>query len=260
VTLLCVLLAAAAAGLVVLLLSYRRRLHDLLGRDSRTPIATVALDEFDSVFEQGPFGPTLASEVVFVGRGRHVPGGTSDREAWVLASLAKDRLQFFEIGTATGKTSYLLARNSAPEAAVVTLTLPPDAHASYEHASGDSAKATRMAIAESSFDSFLYSGTPVEHKIEQLFGDSKQFDATPYRGRFELIFVDGSHAYSYVISDTAKALEMLAPGGIIIWHDYSPFRAGGKDVYRALNELRGRLPLVRLSETTMVAYRSPGAG
>jgi hypothetical protein len=257
VTLLCVLLAAAAAGLLVLFLRYRRRLHDLLGRDSRTPIPTVPLDEFDPVFEQGPLGPTPAAEVVFVGRGRHVPGGTSDREAWVLAALARNRLQFFEFGTATGKTTYLLARNSAPEAAVVTLTLAPTAHGSYDHASGDSAKAARMALAESRFDSFLYSGTPVEHKIEQLFGDSKQFDTSPYRGRFDLIFIDGSHAYSYVVSDTGKALEMLAPGGIIIWHDYSPFRAGGKDVYRALNELRQRLPLVRLSETTMVAYRSP---
>jgi hypothetical protein len=43
VTLLCVLLATAAVGLLVLFLGYSRRLHDLLGRDSRTPIASVAL-------------------------------------------------------------------------------------------------------------------------------------------------------------------------------------------------------------------------
>lgn len=256
-TLLCALLGVAALAFAVLFLQYRRRLYDLLGRDTRAPIRTVALDEFDDAFVQGPLGPTLAAEVTFVGRGRHVPGGTSDREAWVLASLAKARLNFFEFGTATGKTTYLLAANSGPDARVTTLTLPPDSHDSYARAGGDSAKATRTAHAESAFTTFLYTGTPVEYKIEQLYGDSKQFDTVPFRGRCDLIFVDGSHAYSYVVSDTEKALEMVAPGGIIIWHDYSPFRAGGRDVYRALNELRRRLPLVRLAETTMVAYRAP---
>jgi predicted O-methyltransferase YrrM len=257
VTLLCALLGTAAALFAVLFVQYRRRLHDLLGRNSRVPVPTVPLDEFDEAFAQDELGPTFASEVVFLGRGRHVPGGTSDREAWVLATLAKTRLNCFEFGTATGKTTYLLARNSPPAARVVTLTLGPADHASYERASGDSSKATRMALQESAFSVFRYTGTPVEHKIEQLFGDSKQFDTTPYRGRFDLIFIDGSHAHSYVVSDTEKALQMLAPGGVILWHDYSPFRAGGRDVYRVLNALRKRLPLVRLSETTLVAYRAP---
>jgi predicted O-methyltransferase YrrM len=253
---LCIVAALAALTFAALWLQYRGRLYDLLGRDGRAPIPVMALDEFDEAFRQSPLGPTLAAEVAFIGTGRGVPGGTSDREAWVLAVLARSRRTFFEFGTATGKTTYLLARNSPPDAQVVTITLAPEEHGTYSTATGDASDAVRKAIAESQFTSFLYTGTPVERKVVQLFGDSKALDTSAWRDHFDLIFIDGSHAHSYIMSDTAKALEMLAPGGIIIWHDYRPYRRSMRDVYRALNELCAQLPLVRLRETSMVAYRS----
>jgi predicted O-methyltransferase YrrM len=239
-------------------IQYRRRLHHETGRDGeRDGIRAVELDEFDDVFAQGPFGPTLTAEVSFIGGGRGVPGGTSDREAWVLGALAKGRRTFFEFGTATGRTAYLLARNAPADARVYTLTLSPDELQSYAGGSGDSGRAARVAKRESAFTSFLYTGTDAEHRITQLFGDSKALDTAPYRGRCDLIFVDGSHAYSYVLSDSQKALEMLAPGGIIIWHDYRPYRRQDRDVVRALGAIARTHNLVRLKRTSMVAYRAP---
>lgn len=239
-------------------MQYRRRLYYETGRDSsRGGIPSVELDEFDDVFEQSDIGPTLAAEVSFIGSGRGVPGGTSDREAWVLAALAKSRRVFFEIGTATGKTTYLLARNSPADAVVHTITLAPEQHDDYADSSGDDGRAARVAKRESAFTSFLYTGTDVEHKVTQLFGDSKALDTAPYRGRCDLIFVDGSHAYSYVMSDSRKALEMVAPGGIIIWHDYRPHRRQDRDVVRALAEIGREHRLVRLKRTSMVVYRAP---
>jgi predicted O-methyltransferase YrrM len=254
--LLCALAGAAAITFAVLWLQYRGRLYDHLGRPGRAPIPIVGVEEFDPVFRHGPLGPTLESEVAFVGSGDGVPGGTSDREAWILAALARSRRGFFEFGTATGKTAYLLARNSPDDAQVVTITLRPEDRGEYVREAGDARAAELRALWESDFSSFLYSGTPYERKVVQLYGDSKALDTTPYRGRFDLIFIDGSHAYSYVVSDTRKAMEMLAPGGIIIWHDYRPFRRSMRDVYRALNELHRSQPLVRLRETSMVAYRA----
>jgi len=35
-----------------------------------------------------------------------------------------------------------------------------------------------------------------------------------------MVFVDAGHTYRYVKSDTEKALKMLRPGGVILWHDY----------------------------------------
>lgn len=258
-TLLLVLASVAAVAFAALLVQYRRRLYLELGRDTRGAIRIVPLHEFDGVFRQTELGPTPDAEVHFIGTGAGVPGGTSDREAWVLAALAKGRSTLFEFGTATGRTTYLFARNSPADARVHTLTLPPDAHDSYDAAGSDSGVAARRALDESRFTAFLYSGTDVEGKVNQLFGDSKALDITPWKGRCDLIFIDGSHAYSYVKSDTEKALEMVAPGGIILWHDYQPLRRSVRDVCRALDELARSHSLVRLSRTTLVAYRHPGS-
>jgi predicted O-methyltransferase YrrM len=251
-----VIVVAIAIALGVFALQTRQRLRLLTGRDAgSSPLPLVALDDFDPVFEQGPLGPALTSEVAFIGTGRGVPGGTTDREAWVLAALAKGRRTFFEFGTATGKTAYLLARNSPDDAVVYTITLSPDELDSYARDSGDSGHASRAALRESRFTTFLYTGSAVEHKVTQLFGDSKALDIEPYLGRCDLIFVDGSHAYSYVLSDSEKAFRMLAPGGIIIWHDYRPFGRRDRDVRRALHELNRSHRLFRLQGTSMVAYR-----
>jgi predicted O-methyltransferase YrrM len=70
----------------------------------------------------------------------------------------------------------------------------------------------------------------------------------------DLIFIDGSHAYSYVMSDTEKALKMLKKGGIVLWHDYRGTREA-PDVFRALNELAEKLPIVHIAGTSLAAYR-----
>lgn len=248
--------------LVVVALLLRRIQREREERKRRNlrgpfPVRTVGLDEFAPVFRPGPHGPTLATEVAFVGHGGiPVPGGTSDAEAWVLAVLARDARLLFEFGTCTGKTAYLWARNSPPDARVVTLTLRPDDVATYRPEAGDHRLDTAHAFEESAFTEFLYSGTPAAAKIEQLYGDSKAFDPAPYEGRCDVVFVDGSHAYSYVVSDAEKALRLVRPGGVVLWHDYgAPRDLPG--VWRALNELAARLPLVHLRGTSFVAYRRP---
>ena len=262
-TLLLAVLAAfwfiVAIALVLPLLRQRgvRKQRNLFGE---WPIPRARPEAVDPVFQPGPFGPTLDTEVAFVGRGPYlVDGGTSDAEAWVLAVLARRARMMFEFGTCTGKTAYLWARNSPPDARVVTLTLAPENVASYKRDAADDANDVKFALRESTHTDFLYSGSSVADKVEQLFGDSKTFDVSPWTGRCDLVFVDGSHAYSYVVSDSAKALELVAPGGLVLWHDYAgPRHAPG--VYRALNELSQRVPLVRLEGTTLVAYRRPTAG
>ena len=216
-----------------------------------SPIPTVGLDEFHPLFAQSEFGSTLLSEISFIGS--CAPSGTTDTETWVLSVLAKGAKCMFEFGTCTGKTAYLWARNSAPDATIFTLTLAPEKHADYAAAAGDEPLARRQALMESAFDTFIYSGTPVEHKITQLFSDSKRFDETPYLRRCDLIFVDGSHAYSYIKSDTEKALRMIKPGGIILWHDYRYRLPETADVKRYLDGLSGGMPLVRLEGTVLVA-------
>ena len=223
----------------------------------RYPIPKVALDAFDPRFRAGEFGPTRDAEVAFIGRGTMiVPGGTTDTESWVLAVLARGAHSLFEFGTCTGKTAYLWARNAAPDAVIATLTLPPDQLAAYQADSRDDPGATADARDESRFTRFLYTGTEVEPRIRQLFGDSKTFDESPWSGRCDVVFVDGSHAYSYVKNDAAKALRMVRPGGVVLWHDYAHWNRG---VYRALNELAREVPLVHLAGTSLVGHRRSAA-
>jgi predicted O-methyltransferase YrrM len=256
-TLVAFLLGLCLAGGIALVVlqrwSIKYRGKKLLGR---LPIRTIGVEEVDSVFVPNQMGPTLATEVRMIG-GVAV-GGTSSLEAWILAALAKNAQRMFEFGTCTGRTTYAWAANSPDAARIATLTLAPDEHETYQHQGTDHRRDTRHALRESHFQQFYYSGTDVEAKIEQLYGDSKQFDPEPYAGTCDLIFIDGSHAYSYVVSDTEKALTMLAPGGLILWHDYrGPHQAAG--VYRALNELAERLPLRRIADTSLVVYRKPAA-
>jgi predicted O-methyltransferase YrrM len=250
------------AGIAVILWLFElwRRLRARAERKQRGvfgawPIPTCQPWEVDPVFTPGPLGPTLATEVRFVGRGPMVvPGGTSDAEAWILSVLATRRRHFFEFGTCTGKTAYLLARNGLPDARVVTLTLAPTQRQSYEDAAGDSRKEKRFALAESAFTEFLYSGTDVEDRIEQLYGDSKHLDETPWLGWADLVFVDGSHARSYVESDSQKAMRIVRPGGLVLWHDYAGSRHA-PGVFRALNELHGRAALRHIAGTTLVVWQ-----
>ena len=227
------------------------------GPSARWPIPSIGLDELDPVFTPGTFGPTLQTEVAFVGRGSMiVPGGTSDAEAWILSVLAKHSTRFFEFGTCTGKTAYLWSRNAPPNAQVVTLTLAPEQRDQYCAEAGDNAVDTRYARDESAFAEFLYSNTPSAHAITQLFGDSKQLDESPYQDWADLVFVDGSHARSYVESDTDKALRIVRPGGLVLWHDYAG-RRHAPGVFETLNARAQRLPLRHVRGTTLVAYRRP---
>jgi len=221
------------------------------------PIARIALPALDPIFTPGPFGPTHATEVRLIGRGSmDVPGGTSDAEAWILSVLALHHTTFFEFGTCTGKTSYLWARNAPAYARIVTLTLAPEQRDSVQVEAGDDRRDLRFARHESAFTEFVYSHTDVAHKVEQHFGDSKQFDETPFLNFADVVFVDGSHARSYVVSDSAKAMRIVKPGGLVLWHDYrGPSLTVG--VYRALNDLARTHDLRHVDGYSLVAWRRP---
>ena len=248
------------AGVIVLtaLLLRERAMRKERNYLGRWPIRSVLPEEIHATFRPGEFGPGRESEVSFIGRGPYVvEGGTSDSEAWILAALSKDAKLLFEFGTCTGKTAYLWARNSPADATVVTLTLPPDGRNAYRVDAADDPQDVDYALRESGFSRFMYSRTDVESKVEQLFGDSKALNVAPWAGQCDVVFVDGSHAYSYVVSDSRKALELVRPGGLVLWHDYhGPRHSPG--VYRALNELADTLPLVHIKGTALAAYRRQG--
>ena len=161
------------------------------------------------------------------------PGNVSLTELTLIAAIcaARKPATIFEIGTFDGRTTLNLAENSASDAAIFTLDLPASQIDDTAHplASGED------AFVQKSASGTRFMSSPHACRITQLLGDSATFDFSPYRGAIDLVFVDASHAYDYVLADSRTALNLLSPGGVILWHDYGTGDWPG--VNQALNEL-----------------------
>jgi hypothetical protein len=184
-----------------------------------------------------------------------VNGNVSLTELSLLAALARiERPRgIFEIGTFDGRTTLNLAVNAPPDAAVYTLDLPPGQDSTTVlPVDPDDRRYIDKPAAGARFAT-----APEVSRIHQLYGDSATFDFAPYQGKIDLVFVDGSHAYEYVLSDSWHALALLNGGrGTILWHDYGSWLG----VTQALNELYlhdARFKGLRWIEGTALAVLQP---
>ena len=251
-------MATVAILAITKIVHYRNRLKGKSARYGTISIPEVPLEKFCTIFTPKIHGISLNAEVFFVSAGGSgVCGTTSDTEAWILAAMSKQAMCMFEFGTASGRTSYLWARNSGPSSKIHTLTLHPDQEHAYNNPSKEKEQADPSAINEITYNSFIYSDTEQAQKIKQHFGDSQKFDESQFLKKCDLLFIDGSHSYVFVKNDTEKALRMLKPGGFIIWHDYRNDVEHTQGVYRFLNELSHDIPIVQLKNTTLAGYQSP---
>jgi predicted O-methyltransferase YrrM len=170
-------------------------------------------------------------------RGRSLPHGEAYVLSLITAHVRPERI--FEIGTASGQSTLLMARQ-APGASIDTLDLGSEAP-SLGVQPGEPPIADLDAIGSA------YRATEHAARISQHFGDSAQFDYGPFAGKIDLVFVDGSHTYEYVRADSSSALSMLAPGGVVVWDDCNYVCPG---VAHALLGLRGEgFPVVRIFGT-----------
>jgi predicted O-methyltransferase YrrM len=145
--------------------------------------------------------------------------GRPDWERLFLASVARSRGKrpCFEIGTAAGNTTVLLAANM--EAAVYTLDLPDSKEwepTLTRLGSDDKVRASRKRA------EFIEKNPKAN--IVQLVGDSARFDYREYHDRIGLFFVDGAHSVEYVRSDTMNAAWCCQDDGVIVWDDFTTTR------------------------------------
>ena len=141
--------------------------------------------------------------------------------------------KIFEFGTYLGRTTCGFASIS-DDVEVYTLNLPPTADPRYGPYIGNFIKKSSR-----------------QHQIKQIFCDSKSLLTESYSNLMDYIFIDADHTYDSVKNDTEKAFEMLAPGGMIIWHDFAPKSPG---VYQFLYELSRQRSLFRIKNTCLVLY------
>lgn len=184
-----------------------------------------------------------------------VDGNVSLLELLVLAATTRQlgAHSVFEIGTFDGRTAINLAANGAAGCVVYTLDLPPASSGPVLEIDQDDRKYIQAGRAGSRIAASEFAPS-----IRRLFGDSATFEFAPYAGTIDLCFVDGSHAYEYVINDSARAVETLRPGGVILWHDYGTWPG----VTEALDELQRTNPAfssLRWIDGTTLAILHHGA-
>jgi methyltransferase family protein len=165
-----------------------------------------------------------------------INGNTTLLEQLLILSIAKRRKckRIFELGTFDGKTSANIAANLEEDAEILTIDLPAN-------------QLDDAALPVGAHDLTFIVKDKIGGKISspanviQLYGDTARFDFSLWYGTCDLVFVDACHEYAYVLSDSKIALKLLAPGGVVLWHDYGEWigvTTGLNDLYRSDQRFR----------------------
>lgn len=127
--------------------------------------------------------------------------------AHAFASGASVVGEMLEIGAFEGRTTTFAAR-LFPNARITCI----DPWAEY-------AEMTDLLRAE---DCFRRNIADVQTRIRPIKGQSSLIlpQLLDQGERFDVIFIDGSHAYADVVIDSQFGWRLLKPGGVLIWDDY----------------------------------------
>jgi predicted O-methyltransferase YrrM len=128
-----------------------------------------------------------------------------------------------EVGTFNGHTALNVAANLPADGTVVTIDLPPEG----------SPRGPAGTALPTDYGARVYDGHPAAARIRQVLADSATLDWQSLGGPFDLAIIDGDHSSPMVASDTRGVLSVLAPGGIVLWHDYE-WRTVARVVDRAV--------------------------
>ncbi len=161
-------------------------------------------------------------------------GHANHAEMLYLVALAKLKhaVNIFEFGTFMGQTTYYLA-HSTDKTHVYTLD--------YDESSSQAKDSKGL----------YFKNTAVEDRVTVIECDSTQFDVSGFEGKMDFIFIDGGHNYGNVKNDTEKAFRMLAPSGMIVWHDYAP---KSPDVSKFISEFTKQMPLFYIRKTSLILH------
>jgi predicted O-methyltransferase YrrM len=169
-----------------------------------------------------------------------------------MARSCPEHSTLFEIGTFDGRTTLNLAINAPLSCPIFTLDLPPGQETAFDVEAGE------RHFIEKPEPGLRYRNcaeryTPYTSRITQLLGDSGKFDFSGYKAQCALVFVDGSHAYEYAMSDSFVAMGLIQPGGVIVWHDYGVWE-GVTKALEALEEQES-LGLQHIRGTSLVYWK-----
>lgn len=119
-----------------------------------------------------------------------------------------------EFGTWEGFGATLVGQSTGAE--IWTINLPQG------EAGGDGESLYAASDAGGNIG-WRYRAAGLGPRVHQLLGDSRDFETGRFAGDFfDTVLIDGGHTPDLVENDTDKALSVLRPGGLCIWHDFCP--------------------------------------
>lgn len=140
--------------------------------------------------------------------------GRKRRDAEVLCTLAANALDnVLELGTSHGRGAFKLATNLSHGLRCHTVNILPEQH----DASGG--KMVTHLINKDQIGSY-YRERNVRN-VEQLYANTARWEIPAHVRNLSMIFVDAAHDEENVYLDSKLVWDRLAPGGFIVWHDYS---------------------------------------
>ena len=229
----------------------------------RKNIKTISIEFIHPIFKHKiinsetkfPMDSHVSKMILVHDKDYNVKGLITDYETWILSLMSKISLNIFEFGTCSGKTTYIMALNSPPQAKIKTITLNEDQASKLVINKGESKVAFKNIENESSYNQFIFSNTDCENKIEISYENSMDLNIENLKNKYDLIFIDGGHTYSVIKNDSEKALQMVRKNGYIFWHDYIPGKTSTKDVCKYLNYLSKNINIFHIKDTNMCFYK-----
>ena len=207
--------------------------------ENRMPISPLSARVLDAIFSSAYLAPPRSA---FVLGNQEIQG----LEALVGIGRLLDAKTVFEIGTYNGTTAWSLGAN-LPSATIHTLDLPVSARPALRFRDVED-------VHRIDFQARTYDSLQGARNVHQHFGDSAQFDFSPWHAKCDLIYIDGAHSLEYVESDTRNALAMASRHSAIVWDDVWHREP---EVLEALMK-HPELELFRVPETRLVCHFPSG--
>lgn len=159
--------------------------------------------------------------------------------------------KILEIGTYNGMTTLQMALNAPKECQIYTLDLPEQKNTINKLSKVDF-YLTELFKKKYGTETGVYFKNRKDLNIIQLFGDSAIFDYSVTGGKIDIIFIDAAHDYENKKKDTENALRLLAPNGVIIWHNYRDI--SNPAVTKYLVDMKEKIKIFHLRNTLLAIY------
>jgi len=150
--------------------------------------------------------------------------GRKRRDAEVLCSAAASRPgPCLDLGTSFGRSAFKLATNVGPAHPVFTVNMLP------EQAAAAGVHTTHVLSREQIGSYCRERGL---HNVRQVYADTGNWRPDAAITDLALAFVDACHDADAVRRDSHLCWERLRPGGLLLWHDFSPVQRHRHDWIR----------------------------